>query len=111
MHYCFQNKDGALLYLGEGKRYTTVYRRRDLVLYCSQEKLVNCCFQEKETGASMFQEKGSGAILFSGEENMFSIVFRRREHVHYCYQEKETGALMFQEKGPSAILFSGEINW
>ena len=34
---------------------------------------------------------------------MFSIVFRRREHVHYCYQEKEAGALMFQEKGSTTL--------
>ena len=38
------------------------------------------------------QEKETSELLFSGEGNMFSIVFRRREHVHYCYQEKEAGA-------------------
>ena len=46
-----------------------------------------CCSQEKETGE----------LLFSGEGNMFKIIFRRREHAHYCYHEKETGALIFQE--------------
>ena len=107
VYYCFQDKEGALLYLGERERCSTVYRRRDLVLYCSQEK---------ETGE----------LLFSGEGNMFSIVFRRREHVHYCYQEKETGALMFQEKGSATLqtavlkeketsalllMFSGEGDW
>ena len=44
----------------------TVFRRKDMVLFCSQEK---------ETGS----------LLFS----------RRRKLVHYCYQEKETGAVLF----------------
>ena len=74
--------------------FSTVIRIRKLVLLCFRRRdLVLYCSQEKETGE----------LLFSGEGNMFSIVFRRREHVHYCYQEKETGALMFQEKGSGAL--------
>ena len=117
VHYCSQEKEGALLYLGEGKRCSIVFRRRDLVRYCSQEKEI--C-----------------VLLFSGEVNMCSIVFRRREHVHYCYQsrklvlycfrrsnlvlycsqEKETGALHTtvlkkKETGALLLMFSGEGDW
>ena len=94
MHYCSQEKEVALLHLGEGKRCSTVFRRKDQVLYSSQEK---------ETGV----------LLFSVEGNMCYIVFRRREHVHctLLLSEKETGALLFQEKGSGALLFSGEGKW
>ena len=63
-------------------------RRRDLVLYCSQEK---------KTGAE-------------GERNWSSTVLRIRDLVLYCSQEKETGALLFsgencsQEKATGALL-------
>ena len=106
---------GALLFLGQGNRYTTVLRKRnwcstvlrirDLVLYWSQEK---------ETGA----------LLFSGEGKRCSTVFKRKEQGHYRYQEKEIGALLlsrrrklviyclrFQEKGTGVLQFSGEGNW
>ena len=85
MHYCSQEKEVALLYLGEGKRCSTVLRRRDLVLYCSQEK---------ETGV----------LLFSGEDNMYTTVIRegnwcttvlRRRKLLFCIKEKGKGALLF----------------
>ena len=67
MHYCYQEKEtGAVLFLGDWNRGTTVNRRRNLVLYCSQEK---------ETRVLLF--------------------LRRRKLVLYCYQEKETGAALF----------------
>ena len=112
---CTQEKGtGALLFLGEGNRYTTVLRRRnwcstvlrirDMVLYCSQET---------ETGA----------LLFSGEGKRCSTVFKRKEQGHYRYQ-KETNALLFsrrrklvlyclcfKEKGTGVLQFSVEGNW
>ena len=61
MLYCFQEKEGsgALLFSGEGNWCSTDRRRRDLVLYC-------------------FQERGTGALLFSGEGNWCSTDRRRR---------------------------------
>ena len=83
MLYGSQKKEtGAPLFSGEVDRCSTVFKRRDLVLYCSQ-----------------------------GEGNGFSTLFGRREQVYYCYQEKATGALLFHEKGSDALLFSGERHW
>ena len=61
-----ENGTGALLFLGEGNRYTTVLRRRN---WCSTvlriRDLVLYCFQEKKSGApSCLQEKGTGAMLY-----------------------------------------------
>ena len=56
-----KNGTGALMFSGEGK-CSSVFRRREKVLYC-------------------LQEKGPGAILFSGEGNMFSTDIRRRKLV------------------------------
>ena len=45
---------------------------------------MNCCSQEKETCSQ----------VFLGEENMYTIIIRRRKQVLYCscFQEKMTGA-------------------
>ena len=50
---------------------------------------MNCCSQEKETGALMFQEKGSGALQTA------------------VLKKKETSALLLhcsREKGDGAVL-------
>ena len=52
---------------------STLFRRRELVHYCSQEK---------ETGVLLFK-------LFKGRNLML-----------YCSQEKETGALLFSRRKP-----------
>ena len=94
MHYCSQEKEtGALLFLGEitgtilfpregNWRFIVfrrinlvlkvVYKRRDLVLYCSQREGNWCTsvFKEKETGALL--------LMFSGEGDWCSTVLRRR---------------------------------
>ena len=88
---CPQEKGtGALLTSRERNWCSTVFRRRDLVLYCSQEnetgalmfsrkrKLVHYCYQEKETGN----------VLFLGERIWCSTVLRRKKLVHYCSQEE-----------------------
>ena len=63
---CPQEKvTGALLMSIEGNWCSTVFRRRALVSYCSQEK---------ET-----------AVL---------LLLRRRKLVHNCYQEKKTDAVL-----------------
>ena len=104
VHYCFQDKEGALLYLGEVKRCSTVYRRRGLVLYCSQEKkLENCCSQEKETCSQLLSGEGNWCFYVSGEGIWCYTVLRRKKLADCCSQEKETGALMFQEKGSGAL--------
>ena len=61
---------------------SSVFRRREKVLFC---------LQEKRPGALLFQEKGSGALLFS----------EKRKLVLYCscFQEKGTGALLFSVEG------------
>ena len=48
MHYYSQEKKtGAILFLGDGKRYTTVLKRRKQVLYCfsvlRRREKVHCC--------------------------------------------------------------------
>ena len=65
----------------------TVFRRKDMVLFCSQEKetgsllfsrrrkLVHYCYQEKETGT----------VLFLGERIWCSTVLRRKKQVLYCF--------------------------
>ena len=81
---------------------STLFRRRDSVHYC-------------------YQEKKTGALLFSGEGNWCTSVLRRRKQVFYsfnflregiwcytvlrrkklvlyCSQEKETGALRFSRR-------------
>ena len=112
MHNCSQEKEICA---------TTVFRRRELVLYYSQEK---------ESGALLFSGEGNWCTtVLSGERNWCTIVTRRRELVHNCYQEKETGAttvfrrrklvltvlrrrglvLYFsREKGDEHVLYSGE---
>ena len=52
---------------------TTLFRRREYVHYC-------------------YQEKKTGALLFLGEGNWCTTVLRRRKQVLNCSQEKETGA-------------------
>ena len=92
----YEKETGALLFLGEGNRYSTVPKRRKLVLYC---------FQENKSGApSCLQEKGTGALLISGERNWCSTVFRRRKLVLYSFHEKGTGALS------TTVLMIGEGN-
>ena len=86
MHYCYQEnyETGALLFSGERKWFSTVFRRRDLVLYC-------------------FQEKGSGTLLFSGEGHISSTVLREGD---WCSTDLRRSKLV-----QGALLFSGERNW
>ena len=102
---------GDILYSVEEiwcSKCSTVFRRKELVHYCSQEK-------------------GTGALLIAGEGNWCSTVFRRKKLEPYCSQgeghwcttflkEKDTGARLFsrerklvyycsQGKKTSALLF------
>ena len=50
VHYCFQDKEGALLYLGEGKGALLFTGGGTWCYTClRRKKLVNCCSHEKET--------------------------------------------------------------
>ena len=112
-----ENGTGALLFLGEGNRNTTVIRKRnwcstvlrirDLVLYCSQEK---------ETGALLFLGERNRCSTVLREENRDTIVIRRRKLVLYCsqvegnwcytaYVFRKRGLVFysFQEKGTGAL--------
>ena len=80
--------------------------------YCSQEmKLLLYCSQEKD----------SGALLFSGNETVALLFFRRSEQVHFCSQEMKLLQLLFlgegnrcttvlKENETVVLLFLGEGN-
>ena len=103
-----QSLGSAALYFFSGyrNRCTTVFKRRKLELYCSQEKetgafiLVHYCSQDKEIGAILFLGEGNCQLVLS------------------CFQEKVPGALLLlgdrnccsQEKETCALLFLGEEN-
>ena len=93
-----ENKFGALSCpQKKGNWCSTVFRRTELVHYCSQEK-------------------GTGALLIAGEGNWCFTVSRRKKLEHYCSQgdghwctnvlkEKETGVLLFSGEKTGALLF------
>ena len=72
VHYCYQEEGNwCTTVLGEEYRCSTVFRRRDLVLKCSQEKETGALLLSRRTKlvlyCSCFQKKGDGAVLYSGE--------------------------------------------
>ena len=90
--YCFHEKGtGALsttvLRIGEENMCSTVFRRREQVQYCSQEK---------ETGALLFSgEEIWCSKLSTREGNWCSTDLWGKKLVLYCFQEKETGVVQF----------------
>ena len=106
MLFCIKEKGkGALLFSGEGTWCSTVLSRRKLLFsgegnMCSivlwRRENVHYCYQEKETDALLFHEKGYRALLFLGEGNWCSTahVCRRRGMLLYCSREKGDGAVL-----------------
>ena len=110
---------------GEGIRCSNDFRRRDLVLNCSQEKGSgaqlftgegNWCItvnKDKETGALLLmfseegrnvtglyctQEKGSGAVpslLVNSAESRQLVLVKFVKHFGFCFQQKIIGFIGF----------------